>query len=134
MYLAAGVTTVRDMGNEFEFITALRDAVASHRALGPRILMAGLVDGGGPDAFGVYYAATPEDVNQVVGKYPRGRLPADQDLQPRHAVHRRSDLRRSAPARHDRDRSRPERDDDRTGCGGGNGITWRTLRFAARRI
>jgi imidazolonepropionase-like amidohydrolase len=53
VYLAAGVTTVRDMGNEFEFITALRDAVASGRAAGPRLLLAGLVDGGGPNAFGV---------------------------------------------------------------------------------
>ena len=34
VYLAAGVTTVRDMGNEFEFITALRDALASRRAFG----------------------------------------------------------------------------------------------------
>ena len=42
VYLAAGVTTVRDMGNEFEFITALRDAIASRRALGPRLLLAGL--------------------------------------------------------------------------------------------
>ena len=69
VYLAAGVTTVRDMGNEFEFITSLRDAIASRRALGPRILMAGLVDGGGPNAFGVYYAETLQDVKQVVGKY-----------------------------------------------------------------
>ena len=69
VYLAAGVTTVRDMGNEFEFITSLRDAIASRRALGPRILMAGLVDGGGPDAFGVYEATTPDDARQVVGKY-----------------------------------------------------------------
>ena len=35
VYLAAGVTTVRDMGNEFEFLTALRDATASGRTLGP---------------------------------------------------------------------------------------------------
>ncbi len=28
IYLAAGVTTVRDCGNEFEFITAVRDAIA----------------------------------------------------------------------------------------------------------
>ena len=45
VYLASGVTTVRDMGNEFEFITPLRDAIASKRALGPRLLLAGLVDG-----------------------------------------------------------------------------------------
>jgi imidazolonepropionase-like amidohydrolase len=69
VYLAAGVTTVRDMGNEFEFITSLRDAIASRRALGPRILMAGLVDGGGPDAFGVYEATTAAEARQVVGKY-----------------------------------------------------------------
>ena len=69
VYLAAGVTTVRDMGNEFEFITALRDAIAAKRALGPRIVAAGLIDGGGPNAFGVYYAATPEEAKLAVAKY-----------------------------------------------------------------
>jgi hypothetical protein len=43
IYLAAGATTVRDCGNEFEFITAVRDAVASGRGLGPRLLLAGIV-------------------------------------------------------------------------------------------
>jgi len=69
VYLASGVTTVRDMGNEFEFITTLRNAIASKRTLGPRLLLAGLVDGPGPNAFGVYYAATPDEAKQVVGKY-----------------------------------------------------------------
>jgi imidazolonepropionase-like amidohydrolase len=69
VYLAAGVTTVRDMGNEFEFITAVRDAITSRRSLGPRILLAGLIDGGGPDAFGVYYATTPDEARAIVGKY-----------------------------------------------------------------
>ena len=69
VYLASGVTTVRDMGNEFEFITVLRDAIASKRALGPRLLLAGLVDGPGPNAFGVYYAATPDEAKQAVGRY-----------------------------------------------------------------
>ena len=69
VYLAAGVTTVRDMGNEFEFITALRADIASKRALGPRIVAAGLIDGPGPNAFGVYYAATPEEAKQAVAKY-----------------------------------------------------------------
>jgi len=69
VYLAAGVTTVRDMGNELEFIVPLREAVRSGRALGPRLLLAGLVDGGGPNAFGVVYAATPEDARRVVAKY-----------------------------------------------------------------
>src|SRR5579871_587914 len=69
VYLAAGVTTARDMGNEFEFIVPLRDAIASTRALGPRLLLAGLVDGGGPNAFGVTYATTPEEAGLVVGGY-----------------------------------------------------------------
>jgi imidazolonepropionase-like amidohydrolase len=69
VYLGAGVTTVRDMGNEFEFVTALRDAIAARRAAGPRLLLAGLVDGGGPNAFGVYYAATPDEAKRMVAKY-----------------------------------------------------------------
>jgi imidazolonepropionase-like amidohydrolase len=69
VYLAAGVTTVRDMGNEIEFIVPLRDSIASRRALGPRLLLAGLVDGGGPNAFGVVYAATADEARKVVAKY-----------------------------------------------------------------
>ncbi|MGC2000759.1 MAG: hypothetical protein WA658_12935, partial [Candidatus Acidiferrales bacterium] len=42
IYLAAGATTVRDCGNEFEFITAVRDAIANGHGLGPRILAAGI--------------------------------------------------------------------------------------------
>ena len=42
IYLAAGVTTVRDCGNEFEFITAVRDAIAAGHGLGPHLLLAGL--------------------------------------------------------------------------------------------
>ncbi|HEY7290856.1 MAG TPA: amidohydrolase family protein [Vicinamibacterales bacterium] len=69
VYLAAGVTTVRDMGNEFEFITALRSAIESGKAPGPRMLAAGLIDGGGPNAFGVYYATTPDEAKREVAKY-----------------------------------------------------------------
>ena len=50
IYLAAGVTTVRDVGNEFDFITQVRDAVNSGKALGPHMLLAGIVDGDGPYA------------------------------------------------------------------------------------
>jgi hypothetical protein len=48
VYLAAGVTTVRDMGNNLYFVVPFRDAITSRRILGPRLLVAGLVDGGGP--------------------------------------------------------------------------------------
>jgi imidazolonepropionase-like amidohydrolase len=69
VYLAAGVTTVRDMGNEFEFVTALREAIQSGCIAGPLLLLAGLVDGGGPNAFGVAEATTPEQARQVVERY-----------------------------------------------------------------
>ena len=69
IYLAAGVTTVRDCGNEFEFITAVRDAVAKGQGLGPRILAAGVVDGSGPLALGVARVDTPEQSKMWVDKY-----------------------------------------------------------------
>ena len=69
IYLAAGVTTVRDCGNEFEFITAVRDAIAQGRGLGPRLLLAGIVDGTGPFTLGVQRVDTPEQAKQWVDKY-----------------------------------------------------------------
>src|SRR5580693_652916 len=69
IYRAAGATTVRDCGNEFEFITAVRDAVAQGQGLGPRILAAGIVDGSGPLALGVARVDTPEEARRWVDKY-----------------------------------------------------------------
>jgi imidazolonepropionase-like amidohydrolase len=69
IYLAAGATTVRDVGNEFEFITAVRDAVANGRGLGPRLLLAGVVDGTGPLALGIARVDTPEQAKMWTDKY-----------------------------------------------------------------
>jgi imidazolonepropionase-like amidohydrolase len=69
IYLAAGATTVRDCGNEFEFISAVRDAVVNGRGLGPRLLMAGIVDGTGPLALGVARVDTPEEARAWTDKY-----------------------------------------------------------------
>ncbi len=69
IYLAAGATTVRDCGNEFEFITAVRDAVVNGRGLGPRLLLAGIVDGTGPLALGVARVDTPEEARMWTDKY-----------------------------------------------------------------
>jgi len=68
-YLAAGVTTVRDCGGEFDFLTAERDAVNDHHGLGPRLLLAGLVDGSGPKGYGATFADTPEEARAVVARY-----------------------------------------------------------------
>ena len=69
IYLAAGVTTVRDVGNEFESITAIRDAVETGKGLGPRLLMAGIVDGDSPGAMGIQRVNTPADAAAWVKKY-----------------------------------------------------------------
>ncbi len=69
VYLSAGVTTVRDMGNELPFATDLRGAIASGRVEGPRMLLAGLIDGGGPNAFGAMSAETPDEGRRSVRAY-----------------------------------------------------------------
>ncbi len=69
IYLASGVTTVRDCGNEFDFITAVRDALRSGRGIGPEILLAGLVDGTGPRTLGAITADTPDEARAVIARY-----------------------------------------------------------------
>ncbi|MDG2449662.1 MAG: amidohydrolase family protein [Saprospiraceae bacterium] len=68
-YLAGGVTTIRDNGNEIEFATAFRDAIALNGALGPDILLAGMTDGAGVRGNGVIRATTPEEAREVVAMY-----------------------------------------------------------------
>ena len=69
IYLAAGVTTIRDVGNELEFIVAARDAVAAGKGIGPRMLLAGIIDGPGSNGLGAVRAATPEEARQRVDRY-----------------------------------------------------------------
>jgi imidazolonepropionase-like amidohydrolase len=68
-YLAAGVTTIRDMGGEAEFLAAFRNEIASGRGLGPRLELAGLVDGPGAGGFGTFVASTPAEGRAVVDRY-----------------------------------------------------------------
>jgi imidazolonepropionase-like amidohydrolase len=70
-YLAAGVTTLRDMGGETEYLTTIRDRIAAAE-LGPRLLLAGLVDGVNDGAFGSVAAGTPQQGRDVVDAYHRG--------------------------------------------------------------
>jgi imidazolonepropionase-like amidohydrolase len=71
IYLAAGVTTVRDVGNELEFIKAVRDALRDGRGVGPQMFLAGVVDGSGPRAIGVERVDSPADAQHWVGEYKR---------------------------------------------------------------
>jgi imidazolonepropionase-like amidohydrolase len=68
VYLASGVTTIRDMGGEFSFLKAYKDALDAG-ALGPRLLNAGLIDGPGPRAFGAVSVATADEARAAVRKY-----------------------------------------------------------------
>ena len=69
IYLAAGITTVRDVGNEYDFITQVRDAVNSGKALGPHMLLAGIVDGDSPMAIGITRVNSPADAEKWVTRY-----------------------------------------------------------------
>ena len=69
IYLAAGVTTARDCGNEFDFITTVRDTIRSGAGIGPQILIAGIVDGVSPITVGAVTASTPEEAIAVVHRY-----------------------------------------------------------------
>lgn len=68
-YLAGGVTTIRDNGNELEFATAFRDAIAKDGALGPDILLAGMTDGPGIKGNGVIRARSVEEAKETVALY-----------------------------------------------------------------
>jgi imidazolonepropionase-like amidohydrolase len=50
LYLASGVTSVRDLGNDLPQVTDRRDRFESGAALGPRVLTSVLIDGPGPFA------------------------------------------------------------------------------------
>ena len=67
-YLAAGVTTVRDMGGETPFLTAIS---GNKDLLKPQFLLAGLVDGDGAGGFGATITATPAQGRDAVDHFKR---------------------------------------------------------------
>jgi len=48
MHIAAGVTNARDMGNDTISVLALQKQFANGTLIGPRLMLAGLIDGSGP--------------------------------------------------------------------------------------
>jgi Amidohydrolase family len=71
IYLAAGVTSVRDVGNEFDFIRTMHDELDRKRnpAIGPHLEFAGVIDGTGPLTLGATIADKPEQGLQWVERY-----------------------------------------------------------------
>lgn len=68
-YLAGGITTIRDLGNELEFATAFRDAIELDGAMGPDMLLSGMVDGAGITGNGVIRATNAAEAREVVTRY-----------------------------------------------------------------
>lgn len=71
IYLAAGVTAVRDCGNEFDFIRTLHTELdrKDDPAIGPHLEFAGVIDGSGPQALGAVLADTPDQAKALVDRY-----------------------------------------------------------------
>ncbi len=106
-YRAAGVTTIRDMGGEERFVLALRRTLASPASAGPRVLLAGLVDGDDSAAFGALTAATPADGARGRGALSCRRLRPDEAVLDAAARRRAGDRGAGARTRDDRHRARP---------------------------
>ncbi len=68
-YLAAGVTTVRDCGNEFDYINAIKNSIDDGSGIGPHIIKAGIIDGKGPFALGVIQADNAAEAIAAVRRY-----------------------------------------------------------------
>ena len=68
--IATGVTTVRDMGNSIDELTKLRQQIDGGTQIGPRVVLAGFIDGPGPYEGPIkVLAATPEEAKQRVDHY-----------------------------------------------------------------
>ncbi|MFN2596897.1 MAG: amidohydrolase family protein [Pyrinomonadaceae bacterium] len=68
-YLAAGITSARDVGNDIEFATTLREAARRGRGLQPRLTLAGYIDGKNEGHSFDVQVDTPEAARAAVRRY-----------------------------------------------------------------
>ena len=67
MFIANGITGIRDMGSDLDAVLRARGEVAAHRMVGPRMVVSGPMLDGPKMAFKASIAiATPEDGRQAV--------------------------------------------------------------------
>jgi len=70
--LAAGVTTVRDLGNDIDSLLARRKRIEAGEEIGTRIVLAGIMDGPGPfQGPTKVLVSTPEEARAAVDNYAR---------------------------------------------------------------
>jgi len=72
--LLSGVTSVRDMGNEFDFLVQLKDMVGKKSVPSPNLYAAGLLDGKSPATLGTTLATNPEEIIANVRRYHEAGL------------------------------------------------------------
>lgn len=67
--LRSGVTSVRDMGNEFDFVKQLMDMVRKESTPAPNFYAAGLLDGKSPATLGIMLATNEKEIKKNVAAY-----------------------------------------------------------------
>src|SRR5438477_3843821 len=67
-FLASGITSVRDVGNEIEFLVPIRESLNSGRGLGPRMYAAGLIDSD-PGSLTSEHAEDATKAREIVRRY-----------------------------------------------------------------
>jgi imidazolonepropionase-like amidohydrolase len=72
LHLAAGVTSVRDMANDTDRLLAMRSRFDQDTEIGPRVLMAGFLDGRGPFAGPTkVFADSEQEAREAIDKYAK---------------------------------------------------------------
>ena len=67
LFIANGVTGVRDLGSNLEATLAARDSIAAHQLIGPRILVSGpMIDGPTSRYAAAIKVATPDEAREAV--------------------------------------------------------------------
>lgn len=72
LLMASGVTSVRDLGNDSDHLLPMRGRFDAGTEIGPRVLLAALIDGRGPYAGPTkVYADTEEEARENIDKYAK---------------------------------------------------------------
>ena len=72
LHMAAGVTSVRDLGNDSDRLLEMRSRFDKDQEIGPRVVLAGLIDGRGPFAGPTkVFADTEEEAREAIDKYAK---------------------------------------------------------------
>ena len=68
--IASGITSVRDLANDIDYVTGLRQRYADGSLIGPRVLLAGFLDGPGPYAGPTKILVDSEDdIRKAIDRY-----------------------------------------------------------------